>query len=65
MTALPPSESDPQPVVAWPGWVWWLDEYGWRHARRDGLAQVDAGAFTALLDAIRKAEGGRSGQASG
>src|SRR5437763_14424544 len=63
MTAVPPSESDPQPVVAWPGWVWWRDgRDGHPRARNDGTGQrAGAHNFTVLLARIRRAEGGSHG----
>jgi hypothetical protein len=62
MTVRPPSESAPHPVVQWPGWVHWLGKNGWRHARCAGTQrEVRARNYTALLETIRKAEGGARG----
>ena len=54
-----PDETDPQPVAAWPGWVWWRGVGGLLYARRPKTsppAVVSAHNFTALLACIRKQE---------
>lgn len=54
-----PSEDEPQPVVQWPGWVWWRGVNGLMYARRPRTSPpwtVRAHNFTALLGAIRKKE---------
>lgn len=54
-----PTRRDPQPVVAWPGWAWWHED-GMLHAAC-AEAEVQAHNFTALLNRIRKVQGGTHG----
>ena len=51
-----PTESSPEPVIGWPGWLRWQEADG-HHARR-GRLEVSAEKFTELLGEIRKIEGG-------
>lgn len=52
----PPTEDCPDPVVMWPGWVWWLDSQDGHPRARSGQLEVQAHNFTALLARIRRAE---------
>lgn len=66
VTPMRPTEDDPQAVVMWEGWEWWLDAHdpGLVCARGPGGVRVQARNFTALLATIRKreAEGGLGGR---